>query len=100
MKVKLSTLLVGGVLLSLLSFTYASPTKQRQVKGSRAFIETDSAWATREQQQKELVKDDEIEQALAELFSEVLEEQVKAQGDAGESEVAENEQVFKGFSWR
>ena len=78
MKLKLSFLLAGGILLSLLCFVYTYPTK------------IEASWAASE----ELDKDDEIEEALAEFLSKVLEEQVKAQGDVGENELADSE----GFS--
>ena len=89
MKVKFSTLLVGGVLLSLLSFAYAYPTKGNQMKGS---TQKENPWAVSEESDK----DDEIEQALAEFFSRVSEE-VEAQEEAEENELAEREGFLQSF---
>lgn len=86
MKVKFSTLLVGGVLFSLLCFAYSYPTK---VKDSS--IET-KAWAVNEESDK----DNEIEKAVAEFFLKVVEEQVKVQEDERENKSAESEGFSKG----
>lgn len=100
MKLKVTTtLLVVGILFCLLCFSYADRDADNQAKGINELIKDKKAQsaAAHEQQGKESDKDDEIEEALAELFSKMLEEQVEAQAVGREKKVAESEGFFSFF---
>ena len=91
---KLSVYLLVGVLVGVLCLAYASPAENNEVKSIKDLIREKKARSDGiAEAQKEDQDDAEMEEALAQLFTKILEEQAEMQG----GELAEKEGFLSFF---